>query len=121
MNYKDLNVWKHGRDLAICVCRITAKFPSNKARSLVFQIEKSAVSVPSNIAEGNGRQYKKENVQFLYIARGSLLELETQCEIAFGLGYINKEDYNLLTEKINGCGKLITGFINYLRKNNSLR
>jgi four helix bundle protein len=85
--YKDLKVWRRAMDLVVDVYRCTASFPKPELYGLTSQMRRSAVSVPSNIAECKGRFSRKELVQFLFRARGSLLELETQITIGQELGY----------------------------------
>ena len=85
--HKNLNLWKSAMDLVLKVYKGTKRFPGSEAYGLINQIRRAAVSIPSNIAEGAGRRTKKEFIQFLFVARGSLSELETQLEIANRLGY----------------------------------
>ena len=73
------------------------------------------VSVPSNIAEGIGRQSDKETIHFLYIAKGSLFELETQMYLAFDLEYISEDQLKVILEQLTSCKKLLNGFINYFK------
>ncbi len=87
--FKNLKVWEASMELAEMVYDLTKSFPANEAFNLVSQIQRSVVSVPSNIAEGKGRGSDKEFRQFLYIARGSLFELRTQLELARRLKYID--------------------------------
>ncbi|TYB99228.1 MAG: four helix bundle protein [Kosmotoga sp.] len=85
------------------VYRITKNFPEEEKFGLISQMRRAAVSIPSNIAEGNGRKYSKEYVHFLYNARGSLMEIKIQIEIAKRLQYIEDEEFNnlfSLTERI---------------------
>jgi four helix bundle protein len=119
-DYKTLNVWKKTTELAIEVVKMMENFENKIPNALIFQIQKSAISIPSNIAEVVGRQYKKETIQFLNIARGSLYELETQVEILVGLNIIEKKKLNSLIEKIIDCIKLTNGFINYYKSNSNL-
>jgi len=84
-NHKDLEVWKKSMDLVSNIYKITEPFPNKELYGLTNQIRRAAVSVPSNIAEGAARSSKKEFIQFLYIALGSLSELETQIIIANSL------------------------------------
>lgn len=93
--------------LADSVLNITEKFPVSQRYSLVQQIERSAMSVPSNIAEGSARASKKEFVQFLYIARGSLAELETQLILAYARKYVKKEPYIEFCALIDSINKML--------------
>ena len=88
-SYKELRAWKEAVDLALEVYRLTEGFPRSELYGLTTQIRRSAVSVPSNIAEGKGRFSDREFALFLRHARGSLLELETQLFIAGKLGYLS--------------------------------
>ena len=99
MIYKDLEVWKLSMNLVVEVYQATGNFPKEELFGLVSQIRRTAVSIPSNIAEGCGRKSSKEYIQFLYISKGSLLELETQFEIAFSLKYLSDIDGSMETVK----------------------
>lgn len=115
MNYYELDVWVKSRNLVAIVYQQTKTFPKDELYGLTNQLRKSAVSIPSNIAEGCGRQGLKETIHFLYISRGSLYELETQILVASDLNYISKEDLEILIENITTCKKLLNGFINYFK------
>ena len=99
-SYRSLIVWQKSMELVKTVYKITNTFPQEELFGLTSQIKRSVISIPSNIAEGKGRQTNKEFVQFLYIALGSLYELQTQMELAYELGFIDKvEDVeNLMIE-----------------------
>lgn len=88
-SHKDLVVWQESMLLVKSVYEITKSFPPEERLTLASQLRRSAISVPSNIAEGAGRNSRKEWIRFLYIAQGSLAELETQIKIAEMLGYTN--------------------------------
>ena len=110
-NYKDLLVWQKSIQLVTDIYKLTKTFPSEEVYGLISQMQRAAVSIPSNIAEGNERNSKKEFAHFLCIARGSLSELETQVIIAEKLEYINK---NQSTQILNNChelGKMINGLL----------
>jgi len=92
MIYKDLEVWKQSMVLVTEVHQATGDFPKEELFGLVSQMRRAAVSIPSNIAEGCGRKNTKEYIQFLYISKGSLLELETQIEIAYRLNFLPNID-----------------------------
>ena len=100
-NYRDLIAWQKAKSLALSVYRCTRQFPRDEIYGLTSQMRRAAVSVPSNIAEGKGRRSQKELLQFLYHARGSLLELETQLSIAYDLEYMDLQVFKTL-ESQNG-------------------
>jgi four helix bundle protein len=110
--YEDLRVWRCAMDLVLCVYRCTGSFPKQEIYGLTSQMRRSAVSVPSNIAEGKGRFYRKELLQFLFHARRSLLELRTQVTIARELGFLNGVDGESLTNHTCEVGRLLNGLIN---------
>jgi len=118
MDYKDytsLNVWKEGKNLVVCIYKITEMFPDKEMYGLTSQIRRCAVSIPSNIAEGCGRQHVKDSIQFFYISRGSLYELETQIHISKDLEYIGLDEYKNIINHLTTCKKLLNGFINYFK------
>ena len=113
-SYKDLIIWKRSMDLVVSIYRITEDFPSKESFGLISQMRRASVSIPSNIAEGYGRQSTGSYAQFLSIARGSLFELETQIEICIRLNYFKKiESVNLLAEIIE-ISKMISSIISKL-------
>jgi len=89
-SFKDLIVWQKSYELVLEIYKITGRFPKSEIYGLSQQMRRAAVSIPSNIAEGYGRKHKTEYNQFLSIAYGSLLELETQFLLAMDLNYISK-------------------------------
>jgi len=119
--YKELDVWKKARAFVKEIYIITRDFPNEEKYGLMSQMRRCAVSIPSNIAEGYGRQFKKETVQFLHISRGSLYELETQIYIAYDLSFISEEKLNKLLADLEECRRLLSGLINYFEKNLSLK
>jgi four helix bundle protein len=119
--YKDLEVWIKSRILVGHVYRITTSFPKEELYGLTSQIRRCAISIPSNIAEGYGRQYKKETLQFLHIARGSLYELETQLYISFDLKFISEDGLNGIIAMVEECRKLLSGLVRYFENNNNLK
>ena len=114
MDHKDLEVWKKGMSLVEVIYKISSKFPESEKFGLTSQIRRSAISIPSNIAEGSARKSDKELLQFISIALGSLSELETQYIIAIRLGFIteNNEILQLITDE----KKLLLGYRNHTRK-----
>ena len=111
-NYRDLIAWQKAKALALHVYRCTLGFPKDEVYGLCSQMRRAAVSVPSNIAEGKGRHSHKEFVQFLYHARGSLLELETQLSIAHDLLYIDLQAFEKLESDTQELGRILNGLIN---------
>lgn len=116
MFYKDLDVYKKSVDFVVDIYRITASFPDNERFGLVSQLRRAAVSIPSNLAEGSGRNGRKELINFLLIARGSLFEVGTQLEISCKLGFIDKEDYDKLEERRETIQRMMNALIASLRK-----
>ena len=112
--HKDLKIWTESMNMVTDIHKSTSSFPKEEIYGLTSQIRRSAVSVPSNIAEGAARKSEKEFKQFLYIALGSLSELETQLLIACNIGYLNEEIYNKFNEHITQLIKMTTSFINHL-------
>ncbi len=112
--HKDLDVWKIGIGLVKDIYTLTNQFPKSENYGLSSQMQKSAVSIPSNIAEGAARQGKKEYIHFLYISLGSLAELETQIIIAKEISYI--DDILYFEKKIEELRRKLLNFINYLKK-----
>ena len=114
-SYRDLDVWKQSRLLVKNVYQLSKLFPKEQF-GLTNQVRRAAISVPSNIAEGSGRNHSKDSIQFFFIARGSLYEIETQLIIAFDLEYISDSQLHEVLEHIARCKKLLNGFINYFQK-----
>jgi four helix bundle protein len=91
-SFRDLELWQLSMDLVLDVYRATKEFPNSEKFGIMSQMQRAAVSIPSNIAEGSGRRNAKEFIQFLYIAKGSLAELETQLELCYRLHYLQNLD-----------------------------
>lgn len=115
-SYTELEVWKYSRELVKQVYLLTKSFPMEELYALTSQIRRSSISVPSNIAEGIGRQSNKETIHFLYIAKGSLQEVETQLYLSYDLEYISEKELKEILEKVISNKKLLNGFINYYKK-----
>jgi four helix bundle protein len=119
-NFKALKVWQLGVQLATEVYALTAEFPDAERYGLTAQMRRAAVSVPSNIAEGAGRNTDKSFQQFISIALGSLNELETQLEIADRLGLnINRDAHHRIIDSIEQLGKMLTKLMHRLQANSS--
>jgi four helix bundle protein len=114
--FEDIKAWQKARDLAKRIYHMTCQGDFAKDYSLRDQIRRVTISVMSNIAEGFARQTDKEFVQFLHIALGSVAELQSQLYLAQDLGYITKVQFTEIHELSVETGKLITGFIKYLKK-----
>jgi len=114
--YQDLIAWQKARALATEIYRATEAFPKTEIYGLTSQLRRAAVSVASNIAEGQGRLTKGEFCHFLGQARGSLLELETQLSIAVDLRFLPEVEYKKLEEKTFEVRKLLNGLIESMKK-----
>jgi len=113
-NFQDLRIWQIGIEVVKDIYILTKKFPKEELYGLTSQVRRSAVSIPSNIAEGFRRYHNKEYKQFLYIALGSCAELETQIIIAKELDYITDTDKTELIEKIKYICRMTVKLINKL-------
>lgn len=113
MNFTDLEVWRESRILVKMVYETIQPFPKEEMYGLQSQIKRSAISIPSNIAEGCGRNHIKDTIQFLYIARGSAFELETQLYLSLDLNFIDEQQLNILLDKLKWIRILLAGFIKY--------
>lgn len=113
-SFEDIVSWQKAIDVAQEIYSFTNKEVFSKDFALKDQIRKSAISIPSNIAEGFGRGGNKEFIQFLYIAKGSLFELKTQILLACKLKYIEQNEYKSIDGELDEISKLISGLLNYL-------
>ena len=113
--YEDLIVWQKAVDLVVEVYRVTKVFPREEVYGLTAQIRRAVVSIPSNIAEGQGRGSTGEFRQFLGHARGSLFELRTQLVIAEKLGYLNPSDAEKLKSAAAEVGRILNGLLTSLK------
>ena len=112
-DYRDLEVWKQAMALCETVYGVVRKFPADERYALGDQLRRAIVSIPSNIAEGNGRDSRSEYARFLSIARGSLFEVQTQLELAVRLGYVNPTEVPSAT--IEGISRMLITMIRKLR------
>jgi four helix bundle protein len=115
-SHRDLIAWQKAMALVTQIYRATDVFPSREMYGLTRQIRDAAVSVPSNIAEGKGRQTKRDYLQFLYRARGSLLEVDTQLEVGRNLGYLDEPKFLALFEQAAEAGRVLNGLITNVRR-----
>ena len=115
-SYRDLIVWQKSMVLVTMIYKLTVKLPDDEKFGLISQIKRSAISVPSNIAEGYGRNYRKDYSRFLQIARGSLNESQTQLEIAVNLSFIEAEDLKEIQELSIEVEKMLNSLIKKLEE-----
>ncbi|WP_347923757.1 four helix bundle protein [Pontimicrobium sp. SW4] len=114
--YKDLLVWQKGIEIVKETYLICKEIPNDELFGLQSQIKRSSISIPSNIAEGWGRNYTKNYIQFLKYSKGSLLELETQIIIAKELNFIATESFNKIQGLITEESKMLNAFIKSIEK-----
>lgn len=115
-SHRDLIVWQRGMDLVVAVYDLCKNFPKDETYGLTSQIRRAAVSIPANIAEGQGRRLPGEFTQFLAHARGSLLELDTHLELAMRLGYINETQHFSVQRRIDEVGRLLNGLLKSINR-----
>ena len=113
-NFKELIVWQKAMDVAELVYGLVKKLPRNEVYSLCNQLARSAVSIPSNIAEGQARRSSKEFVQYLSVARGSAAELETQLLLSVRIGYLASSDVIETQNLLNEVVRILNALINKL-------
>ena len=116
-SYKDLIVWQKSIILVTDIYKVTRDFPPQETYGLTSQIRRAAVSIPSNIAEGNSRNTKKDYSQFLRIAYGSAAELETQFLISKKLGFIDDNGYNIIAANLEEIKKMLISIIKKFQTN----
>jgi len=115
-SYKDLKAWPLAMDFVEGVYKSSAKFPTREVYGLTSQLRRSAVSIPSNIAEGRSRESSREFLNFLSIAYGSLAETQTQLEIARRLGYMDAAVEAKAQQRANEVGRVINGLAAAIRR-----
>ncbi len=112
--FRTLNAWKKGYELTLVVYRLSKKFPKEETYALASQLQRAVVSVPANIAEGYERNHRKEYLQYLYIAKGSLGEVETYLLLAKDLGYLSGKEYTAVSQIRDETARIIKGLIRAL-------
>jgi four helix bundle protein len=115
-NFRNIKAWTNADDLATQIYSATKTFPKEEIYGLVSQIRRASVSIPSNIAEGAARKNTKEYLQFLYIAQGSISELEYLLHLSKKLGYLKESEYDKLDSLRAQAAKTLYGLINYIEK-----
>ena len=113
-SHRDLVAWQKAMDLVVAVYSASKTFPKEETYGLTNQWRRAAVSVPANIAEGQGRRSKSEFRQFLGNARGSLLELDTHLKLATRLGYLSEEQHSHLHMRLQEVGRVLNGLLRSL-------
>ena len=111
--YRDLIAWQKAMVLVTEIYRTTKEFPKQEVYGLTNQLRRAAVSIPSNLAEGHGRNSRKEFHHFIGQARGSLLEVETQVQIAANLGYLHTKQAEALMDNTAELGKILNGLLDW--------
>lgn len=114
--HESLKVWSKSIGFVKDVYGLTGDFPDSERYGLISQLRWAAVSIPTNIAEGASRKTRKEYVQFLYVARGSLSEIETLLHISEQLKFVEKPSYDILRNKTEFIGRMLTALINSLKR-----
>lgn len=115
-SYQDLEVWQQGMALAEDCYRLTKTFPKEEVYGMVSQIRRAAVSIPANVAEGYGREYRNQYIQFLRIAQGSLKELETHILLAMRVELITTQAAQPILAQCESTGKLLRALLRALQK-----
>ena len=116
LNHKKLDVWKLGIQFALQIYKYTEQFPKTEIYALTSQLQRAAVSIPSNIAEGHSRNTDKEFIQFLYHARGSLEELRYFLLLSKSLGYVTENTFNEYEENAQTVSKMLNSLISSIRQ-----
>lgn len=115
-SFRELKVWQKSMDLTVDLYQLVKDFPKVEDYALSSQIRRSSVSIPSNIAEGFGRNHSKDFTRFLQIAQGSIYECQTQLEIAFGVNYIEEDTFNNLDIKYTEVAKMLSSLIRKIQE-----
>jgi four helix bundle protein len=116
MDYRTNKAWQRADDLAVLVYELTKGFPREELYGLTSQIRRAAVSAATNIAEGSGRRTAKDYLHFLYMARGSLMEVEYYIHLAQRLGYLSDEEHRGLEDSQGEAARTLKGLIGYWEK-----
>jgi four helix bundle protein len=115
-NFKNIKAWQYADDLAVLVYSKTKSFPREELYGITSQLRRALVSVPTNIAEGASREHKKEYLNFLYIARGSMAETEYLLHLSRRLGYLQDDEYKKLEDRRKEAAKTLHGLITAVKK-----
>ncbi|MBS4016064.1 MAG: four helix bundle protein [Candidatus Latescibacteria bacterium] len=112
--HRKLILWQKSVEFVITLYSSLKNYPREEKFGLISQLQRASISIPSNIAEGAARKTRKEYIHFLYAARGSLSEIDTQLEISFRLHYLSNEEYQFLQNKVDELSKILNGLISSL-------
>ncbi|HEX7449577.1 MAG TPA: four helix bundle protein [Pirellulales bacterium] len=115
-NYRDLQVWQKAMDFVLACYEAAADFPKTEQYGLISQLQRAAVSIPANIAEGHGRRHTREFIQHLSVAYGSLMEVETHLQIAARLGYLKSDRAAPLLQSSAEIGRMLNGLTQSLEQ-----
>ncbi|HLA61936.1 MAG TPA: four helix bundle protein [Nitrospiraceae bacterium] len=115
--HKKLDLWNAAMELAVTIYQVTDSFQREERYSLTDQIRRAVSSVPSNVAEGAGWQTKKEFINYLHMAQGSLSELDTHLELARRLGYLAQSSWAMLERQVERIDKMLSGLIRHQKAN----
>lgn len=115
-DYKELKVWQRAHEFVLKIYRITSTFPASEQFGLVSQLRRAAYSIPTNIAEGQGRLHRKEYLHFLNVARGSANETEYLIILCRDLGYISNRETEKLLKELSTIAKMLNGLIKSIRR-----
>ncbi len=115
-SYRDLEVWQKAMDLVVGCYRMTEQFPKTELYGLTSQLQRAAVSIPANIAEGQGHSHTREFLNHLSVAYGSLMEVETHLEIAARLEYLDQAALNRLLDQTGEIGRMLNGLMQALNR-----
>jgi four helix bundle protein len=121
LSYKKLDAWSCSMEIVKEVYGLTKTYPKEEMFALTSQTKRAAVSIPCNIAEGLGRNFKKDSIQFLHISRGSAYEMETLLSVAFMIQIIDQKSYDRLNQLLEKNIRLINGLIKYLENDKNLK
>ena len=116
-NFQELKVWNKAKDLAVFIYKITEDGLISKDYGLRDQIRRSAISIPSNVAEGDELDTDRQSIKYFYIAKGSSAELLTQCTIAYEIGYLAKEHFEQIQKECRAISSMLTRLIGARSKN----
>ena len=119
-SHRDLIVWQKAMDLVEAVYEATASFPKEETYALTSQIRRAVVSIPANIAEGQGRRLSKEYLYFLANSRGSLWELDTHLEIALRLHYLGSENYLKIKQQLDEVARILNGLMKSVQASSNI-